>query len=163
MSENDSPRHTALSRISEFESALDEIISSAQHELRVFDTALGSAFNSSARTEALRRFLLASRRNRLRIVVHDTAHVVRTCPRLLELLRRFGGAISINETQPQAKGIYDPFTVADEQHSVRRFHFEAMRGLFAMNDPIEARALIERFEEIWEASSPAVSGTTLGL
>jgi hypothetical protein len=35
-----------------------------------------------------------------------------------------------------------------------------LRGL---DDPIGARALIERFEEIWEASSPAVSATTLGL
>lgn len=163
MSENNAPRHTPLTRTTEFDNALDELIASAQHELRVFDMALGSGFNSSTRIDAMRRFLLASRRNRLRMVVHDTAHIYRNCPRLLNLLRTFGGAISINETQPQAKLVYDPFTVADDQHSVRRFHFDTMRGLFAFNDPIEARALIDRFEEIWEASSPAVSGTTLGL
>jgi hypothetical protein len=71
--------------------------------------------------------------------------------------------VTIHETQQQAKGVYDPFVVADETHSVRRFHFEDLRGLLAKDDPIEASTLAERFEEIWEASTPAVTANTLGL
>lgn len=163
MSENTTPRHTTLSGVSEYERAQDEVIASAQHELRIFDTTLGTGFNSSARSEALRGFLLASRRNRVRIVIHEPDHLDRNCPRLLQLLRSFSHAISINESHPPAKLVYDPFTVADDQHFVRRFHFDEMRGLLAMDDPIGAASLIERFEELWEASSPAVTGTTLGL
>lgn len=164
MSENTAPRNSTLNGISEFERALDEVIQSAKHELRVFDTTLSKGFNSSLRTDALRNFLLASRRNRLRIVVHEPGHLDRNCPRLLQLLRgSVGHVISINETHPPAKLIYDPFTIADDQNFVRRFHFDEMRGLLAMGDPIGASSLIDRFEEIWEASSPAVTGTTLGL
>ena len=147
----------------DFEAYVDEVIALAQHELRVFDQRLEADFNSSARHDALRRFLLASRRNRLRIVVHDVASIERNCPRMMQLLRNFSHAMAIHQTQPQAKGVYDPFVIADEAHSVRRFHFDDLRGLFARNDPIEAHTLVERFEEIWEASTPAVSATTLGL
>jgi hypothetical protein len=38
-----------------------------------------------------------------------------------------------------------------------------MRGLMAVDDPLGTHPFIERFAEIWEASSPAVSATTLGL
>lgn len=148
---------------SEYEAYLDQVIEHAQHELRVFDQRLEVSFNSPARYEALRHFLLASRRNRLRMVVHDAARMERACPRMMHLLRDFGHAVVLHETQPQAKGIYDPFVVADELHAVRRFHFDDLRGLFTMNDPIEAHTLVERFEQIWEASAPTASATTLGL
>jgi hypothetical protein len=163
MNETRTPRQLPLASVSEFEDALDNVIALASRELRIFDTTLGRRFNSIARAEAIRSFLLASRRNRLRIVIHETTHLDRDCPRLMTLLRSFSHAISIHETQPQAKLVYDPFTIADELHYARRFHFDEMRGLCGMDDPIGARTLIDRFEEIWEASSPSVSATTLGL
>ncbi len=163
MSEATGPIHTALAGISDYEKSVDAVIERAQHEIRVFDHTLGSGFNSVQRHDALRRFLLASRQNRMRIVLHEPAHLDRNCPRLLTLLRAFSVAISINETRPEAKLVYDPFTIADDCHYAHRFHFEGMRGLCALDDPIGAHGLIERFEEIWEASSPSVNPTTLGL
>jgi len=163
MTAESSPVHRPLSGASEYEAALDEIIAKAVSTLRVFDHTLSTAYNLPRRHEALRRFLLASRRNVVRIVVHEPAHLDRNCPRLLALLRQFGHAIRIHETHPTAKSVYDPFAVADDRFFVHRFHFEELRGLSALDDPIGAHALIERFEEIWEASSPAVGATTLGL
>jgi hypothetical protein len=163
MADEDPPIHRPLSGSSEYDAELDAMIGKAASTLRIFDHTLSTAYNSPQRNESLRRFLLASRRNTLRIVVHDPAHLDRSCPRLLALLRQFGHAISIHETHPAAKSVYDPFAVADDRSFVRRFHFEEMRGLSGVNDPIGARSLIERFEEIWEASSAAVGPTTLGL
>ena len=163
MTAENSPVRRPLSGASEYEAALDEIIAKAGSTLRVFDHTLSTAYNSPRRHEALRRFLLASRRNVVRIVVHEPAHLDRNCPRLLALLRQSGHAIRIHETHPTAKSVYDPFAVADDRFFVHRFHFEELRGLSAFDDPIGAHALIERFEEIWEASSPAVGATTLGL
>jgi len=158
-----SPVQRPLDGVRDFEAAVDQVIGKATASLLVFDTTLSSAFNSPVRHDMLRTFLLASRRNALRIVVHDASHLDRNCPRLLMLLRQLGHAIHIHETHPVAKAIYDPFVVADDRHFARRFHFDETRGLFGQHDPIGARALIERFEEIWEASSPALSATTLGL
>jgi hypothetical protein len=158
-----SPVQTKFTSRAQYHEFADEVISLAQHDLRIFENRLDSSYNSPVRHEALQRFLRASRRNRLRIVVHDAGSIERTCPRMLQLLRLFGHAVTIHETQQQAKGVYDPFVVADEMHSVRLFHFDELRGLYAKDDPIEAHTLVERFEEIWEASTPSVSAATLGL
>ncbi len=163
MSEEPVPEKTNFRSKLQYDEFVNEIITLAKHELRIFEQELGSSYNASARHDALRQFLLASRRNQVRIVVHDAAKIDRFCPRMKQLLRAFGHSVTIHETQQQAKGVYDPFVVADEAHSVRRFHFDDLRGLFAKNDPIEASTLAERFEEIWEASTPAVTVNTLGL
>jgi hypothetical protein len=157
------PQHTRIFGSAEYEAAIDATLANASAKIRIFDQALGREYNSPARYDALRRFLLASRRNTLQIVVHDTATMDRNCPRILNLLRTYGHAISINETHPSAKLVYDPFVVVDDRCFVHRFHFDEMRGLAGMHDPIGTNTFIERFSEIWEASSPAVFATTLGL
>lgn len=163
MANEPTPKHTQIFGNAEYEAAIDAILANASAKIRIFDQALGREYNSPARSDALRRFLLASRRNTLQIVVHDTATMDRNCPRILNLLRTYGHAISINETHPTAKLVYDPFVVVDERCFVHRFHFDEMRGLAGMHDPIGTNTFIERFSEIWEASSPAVFATTLGL
>jgi hypothetical protein len=152
-----------LSGTKEYEEAVDRVIDSAVCTVRVFDNILSAGFNSAQRYAALRRLLLSSRRSALRIVVHEPRSLDRNCPRLLALLRQFGHLVQIHETHPAAKAVYDPFVIADERGYVRRFHFDQTPGTCAIEDPIGARALIDRFEEIWEASSPAVNATTLGL
>ena len=163
MSNDKSPTQIKFTGKTDYHNFVDEVIALAQNEIRIFDQQLEKAFNSPARQDALRAFLLANRRNRLRIVVHDAARIERDCPRMLELLRAFNHAMTIHETLPEAKNVYDLFVVADEMHSVRRFHFNDLRGLYARDDPIEAHTLVERFEEIWEASAPAAAPTTIGL
>jgi hypothetical protein len=163
MAEENAPRQAAIAGISELAGAVDEILLLAQRTVRIFDNELGREYNSSSRCEALRRLLLSNRRNRLLIVVHDSQSMDRNCPRLLNLLRIHAHAISIHETHQAAKAVYDPFVVVDDLHHVHRFHFEQPRGVPCTNDPTGTHPFIERFEEIWEASSPAVSATTLGL
>jgi hypothetical protein len=51
----------------------------------------------------------------------------------------------------------------DDCHYLHRFHFDGPRGVLALDDSAGALPLIERFAQIWEASAPAVSATTLGL
>jgi hypothetical protein len=163
MTNEPKPRHTQIFGNAEYETAIDTILQRATNKIRIFDYALGREYNSSKRSEMLRRFLLASRPNTLQIVVHDTGTLDRNCPRLFNLLRTYGHAIGINETHPSAKLVYDPFVIVDDRCFVHRFHFDEMRGLAGVDDPIGTHTFIERFSEIWEASSPAVFATTLGL
>jgi hypothetical protein len=113
--------------------------------------------------DLLHQFLRTSRRNHLQIVVHDARTIDQNCPRILNLLRLHSHAISIHETHSNAKSVYDPFTLVDDHSFVHRFHYDEARGLLALDDPIGIHALAERFDEIWEASSPTVSATTIGL
>jgi hypothetical protein len=163
VNDNVTPRHTRLEGTADFEAALDTVIGRATRQLRVFDRALGTRFDSARRHELLRRFVLANRANRLQIVLHDVDNVVRDCPRLLRLMRSHGSAISVRQTLPDAHGVYDPFAVADERDYVHRFHYDDTRSVLALDDPHGARQFVERFGEIVAASRPALAATTLGL
>jgi hypothetical protein len=163
MADNPAPQHTPIHGDSEYEAALNTILEMARKSVRIFENSLGRGYNSPRRFDLLRAFLLANPRHRLQIVAHDVQGVDRNCPRLLNLMRLHAHAISIHETNQAAKAVYDSFAIVDDLHYVHRFHFEEMRGLLALHDPIGTHTFIERFGEIWESSSPAVSATTLGL
>lgn len=152
-----------LSGNNAYEAAIDRVIGTALGRIRIFDRNLNRSYNAIARTEALRRFLLAGKANRIDIVVHDPGRIRAECPRLVALQRHFAHAISIHRTQSPARGVYDPFCIVDGSHYARRFHFDSPRGVLVLNDPEGAGLLVQRFAEIWEVSQPAVTGTTLGL
>ena len=145
------------------EQALDELIANAAHTVRIFDKNIGRGFNSPQRYELLRQLLLARRTNRVYIVLHETANIARDCPRLIMLLRQFSHAVSVHRTRPNARGVYDPFAIADDARFVHRFHYDDMRGVATVGDIAATGLLLKRYEEIWQASAPAVAATTIGL
>jgi len=154
---------TPLTGFRDYESAVDRVITMALGRIRIFDRRLCADYNATLRIDAMRTFLLANRANRISIVVHDAERIRVDCPRLVSLQRQFANAISIHRTLSLARGVYDPFCVADGSHYARRFHFDSMRGAIALNDAEGAAELVRRFDEIWEVSQAAVTATTLGL
>jgi hypothetical protein len=144
--------------------AIDEVVGAARRTLRIFDVSLSNrGFNSPARIEMLRRFLVAGRAHRLLIALHETDPLVRECPRLLTLLRQFPMSIEIHRTLAQARDAMDPFVVADDHSVWHQLHFEQPRAFVALHSAADAMPIAQRFDEIWELSEPAVSATTLGL
>lgn len=160
----DAPIYERFDTNQGFQAAVDRLLEQPGRELRVFDpdgTAL--RLNDPARVERLERFLLASRTRRLYLVVHNTDHLTRHCPRLLGLLRRFSHAVQINRTQEEIREVQDAFLLLDSLHYVRRPVAAMFRGSIGLGDENEGQALRGRFTEIWTASYPAVSSTTIGL
>ena len=147
----------------EYEALIDELIPQTQRFIRVFDRVLAPAWNTPARFETLRQFLLANRENRLLIVVHEAKPIEKEHPRMVELLRQFGTAVRIHETLSPAKHVYDPFVVFDANHYLHRFHYRYLRAAQGANDLIGARELLDRFGEIWDASMHSVSAGASGL
>lgn len=156
-------RYRRFEGMREFETLLDEMIPQTQSAIRVFDKSLSREYNALQRYEALRQFLLASRSNRLMIVLHETEPIERQCPRVIELARQFSSAVKIHQTLRPARHVYDPFVIFDATHYLHRFHFEHLRAAQGMNDVIGAQQLLDRFAEIWEASAPAISADKTGL
>ena len=157
------PGERKLSGLAEYDAALDELIANAAHTVRIFDRGIGRNFNSPQRQELLSRFLLANRTNRVKIVLHETGNIVRDCPRLMLLLKRFSHGLAIYQTLPAARRVYDPFAVADDTRFVHRFHYTDIRGEATVGDVAATALLIKRFDEIWQAAAPAVAATTIGL
>jgi hypothetical protein len=157
------PEHFKLDSRTAMEQAVDRILALARHRIAIFGKTFGTEWNAQARVDLVRAFCLASRRNQIRIVLHDPHPMYRNCPRLLQLLRQFSHVISIHETQYHAKNVYDPFVLVDERHYLHRFHYDAPNGLLALEDPHAASTLRDRFEELWASSEQAIPATTLGL
>lgn len=156
--------HTRLDGIVDYVAALDTLCKHAQHDLYLFEKNYdGLGFNSESRYVTLRNFLLANSSHRLFVLAHDTQYLSTRCPRMMMLLRQFGTSMFIYQTPKNLQYISEPFSVADNAHYVRRFHFDDSRGILGQNDPENARALKSRFMEMWTASHPAVSSTKLGL
>lgn len=144
--------------------AIDEVVEAARQTLRIFDFTLANrGFNAPGRAETLRRFLVASRTHRVLIALHDTDKLDRHCTRLLILLRQFPNSIEIHRTLGQAREAMDPFVIADDHSVWHQLHHEQPRAVVALHSPADAIPILQRFEEIWDLSEPAVSATTLGL
>jgi hypothetical protein len=147
-----------------FQAAVDRILEQPGRELRVFDPDLAALrLNDPQRIERLERFLQASRTRRIYIVVHNTDHVTRRCPRMMSLIARFSHAIQVHRTHEEIRELQDSFMVLDSMHYVRRPVAQFFRGAIGLGDEPEGLAMRGRFMEIWAASYPAVSGTTVGL
>jgi len=147
-----------------FQAAVERLLEQPGRELRVFDPD-GAALrlNDASRIGSLERFLLASRTRRLYMALHDSEHLTRRCPRMMALLARFAHAIQINRTHEEIRELQDAFLVLDAVHYVRRPVAAFFRGAMGLGDETDGLAMRSRFMEIWAASYPAVSGTTVGL
>lgn len=158
------PQHTHFEGMTDYVAALDSVCAAARRTLYIFEKNFEDiGFNSPARFDTLRSFLLADSGNRLHLLVHDPQYLTRRCPRMMDLLRQFGHSMAIHQTPKNLQHISDPFAVADHDCYVRRYHFDDSRGVLGQNDPEEARRLVSRFLEMWTTSHPCASGTTLGL
>jgi hypothetical protein len=160
-------RETAYERFDTqagYQGAIERLLGQPGRELRIFDPDLSSLrLNDPVRIEQLSRFLLASRTRRLYMVVHNPDHVTRQCPRMMALLARFSHAIQIHRTHEEIRELQDAFLVLDALHFVRRPVAQFFRGALGLGDQTEGLAMRGRFMEIWAASYPAVSATTVGL
>jgi hypothetical protein len=158
------PSYRPIAGIADSLAAIEEVVGAARNTLRIFDVSLSNrGFNSPARVDRLRELLVAGRSHRILIALHDTALLERENPRLLMLLRQFPMSIEIHRTVAQARNAQDPFVVADDHSVWHQHHHEQPRAIVALNSPADAQPILQRFDEIWEQSEPAVSATTLGL
>jgi hypothetical protein len=158
------PDYLRFSGEAEFQLAVDRLLEQAGRELRIFEPdAAALRLNSPARVAQLESFLRGSRTRRILLVVHETEHLTRRCPRMMDLLKRFNHAIQINRTHEEIRNLQDAFMVLDAGHYLRRPVAEQSRGAIGLHDETEALVMRSRFLEIWAASYPGVSSTTVGL
>jgi hypothetical protein len=158
------PEQLKLSSMADYIAALDKLCKMAEHNLYLFEKDYDRlGFNSEERYNTLRNFLLGSHVHKLYVLAHDTNYLLTRCPRMINLLHQFGTNMFIYQTPKNLHHISEPFSVADDEHLVRRFHFDDMRGIFTIQDAKNAHALKARFMEMWASSHPAPSSTRLGL
>lgn len=144
--------------------AIDALLAATRQELCVFDADLRSMdLERPGRSAMLERLLAARRDFRLRIVVHDPGPLERCSPRLFKLLQRHADRMEVRQTPKQLRHLADCFLLGDALHGVVRFHAQQPRGKCFLDDAEAAQPWHKRFDELWEAATPCISATRLGL
>lgn len=158
------PREAMLDTVTAQTAAIDELIDLARQRLQVFDIDLAQGgWNSALRADRLAAFLRRNRKARVEMIVHDPRWLEGSCPRLLALLKLHSHAITIYRTGPEARSAMDPLLIVDSRHFLHRFHIDQPRAALAIEQPVLARPLIMRFEQIWTTGEPGLSASVLGL
>ncbi len=151
---------------SEFDAQLAAAFDSAQREIWLADADFSRwPLNAPAIEEKLRQFLLASRANRLQVLVHNGDALAASAPRFVRLLGMFSHAIVCRQPAEQVAARFREeccFAIVDRARSVRRFHRDSPRGVAEFH-PNEVRPWVDQFSATWEDASPGLTATVLGL
>src|SRR3954463_14044335 len=93
-----------------FQSSVERLLAQPGRELRIFDPDGASLiFNDAAPNAQIDVLLNASRTRRIYMVIHQTDHLLRQCPRFLGLLARFSHAVQINRTPEHIRELQGAF------------------------------------------------------
>ena len=158
------PREVRLDTVAAQTAAIDELIGLAQHKLQVFDIDLSqTGWNTAVRADNLSAFLRRAVPARFELILHDTRWMESSCPRLLNLLKRYSSSITVYRTGPEARVAMDPLVIVDGKHFLHRFHMSQPRASLVIDNSQLAGPLVTRFEEIWATGEPGLAGTVLGL
>jgi len=147
-----------------YASAIDAVLTAVHQSVCVFDSDLmRMGLEQPARCEVLGQILAARHDSRLRIVLHDHRPLERGGPRLLKLLQRHADSMEVRQTPKQLRHLADCFLLGDARHGVVRFHAQQSRGKCFLDDANAAQPWQQRFDELWEAATPCLAATRLGL
>lgn len=159
-----SPAYTLLTSETAYRQACDTVMRMAETEILIFDRDLvAPRLGEKARIDALTAFLCAEGQRQIRIVVHDPEPMQRNAPRLMRLISRFSHAILVRRSPDTLRHLTDTHLLADQCHGVRRFHVDQPRSALVIDDPNYLAPWWERFEELWDVSSPCLTLNTTGL
>ena len=145
-----------------FQARLVEVLARARGSLDAFDPDFALFRLGAPDVDTLlRRFLHDG--GRLRLALHDPAHLERQAPRFLRLVRDYAHAVACRRTPASLRSLTDSFCIADDLHIVRRFHSDHLRGEAAFDAAQQTELSRLRFIGIWAESQPALQPSMTGL
>jgi hypothetical protein len=156
------PRVIRFDTRRELELQFRACVEAAQGALDLFDPDFSVYPLGTLEIDTLLRALLA-RGGRLRLALHDTAHIERNAPRFLRLLRDFSHLCECRQTPRGLRQLTDSFCIGDERDIVRRFHSDHFRGEASFGDAIAIDLPRHRFDAIWVESRITLQPTVAGL
>ena len=109
-------------------------------------------YSHSSVQEACTQFLLASPKNRLRILLRDVAKPVKLGHRLLNLAHRITSNLQIRKINPDHPGDESAYLLADDRGLLLRETPEHYAGYALYNDPGRVRQRQAQFDQAWDAS-----------
>lgn len=149
-------QHERLERFSQPQEARAHVLAllqQAQRSICLYSDDLEPwLYNHISIQQACTRFLLASPRARLRILVRDPGRAVKEGHRLLSLSRRLSSNLHIRKLNPDYPGEQLNYLIADDQGLLLRPEPDLPAGQVLYNDPARVRQHQARFDQVWDTS-----------
>lgn len=147
-----------------FADAALDVVGVARHELALVSVDLDRRlFGTEAFTQRLRGFILAHRRARLRVLVHDPAAAVRNSIRLVEFGRLLSSRVEFRALPDERRKLREEYLIADERALLYRSSPEQIEAKHYPDAPMVARSHLREFEALWNESTVAREMSVLGL
>ncbi len=158
-------RERGFDTYAEYRECLHGLLDAATRELVLFDQDLRECgLSTEVGVERLRALIDRSPLAPcLRMIVKDASNIERDCPRLLELIARYGHKMRIRVSAREHQAIENAFAVVDGHHVLMRFHADKPRGKLSIDDARLAAQCNAQFESIWDRSTGGPSGVPLGI
>lgn len=136
--------------------AVLDIVARARHEILLCTPVLDPAiYNTAAFGDGLAHFIALNARNHARIVVEDTESMLASCTRLVGFARRFSDLVLIRRLGESHHGMRQMFIVADNENCLLQQDVGVFNATLDFQSRRQAGPLVQRFEQIWDATDPA--------
>ena len=106
----------------------------------------------------------ANRNTEIRIIAQDTRVAANQGHYLIHLAQKLPTYVQIRTTvTPAHRNFRESWLIADNGAYLRLRHPERYEGYYELDNKLECRSYLERFNEIWEASEPDQNTRRLSL
>ena len=148
-----------ISSLEEMRAAVDAVAGGAQRLMSIYTPDLEpDLYDQNAFLEIVKRFVLARRFAKVRVLLSDSGRLLRDNNRFIAMGRRLTSCIDIRPAVVPAgqrtAGYPGAYLIADDRAIVYRVHLDRWDGVADLNNPPVARQYLDEFDEIWHASSP---------
>ena len=113
--------------------------------------------------DQLKRIGMASRRARVRVILHDATALTRQSHRLWTLMRRLPTYFEVRIPPQDYRSLPTAFLVADRVASIYQPNSEIYHGVAEFYDPIRAYALKRQFDRMWELAEQSPELRTMRI
>jgi hypothetical protein len=142
-----------IGSLEEMRAAVDAVAASAQRLMSIYTPDLEpDLYDQNGFLEIVKRFVLARRFAKVRVLLSDSGRVLRDNNRFIAMGRRLTSCIDIRPVIGAARPRASAYLIADDRAIVYRVHSDRWDGVADLNNPPIARQYLDEFDEIWHAS-----------
>jgi hypothetical protein len=143
-----------ISSLEEMRAAVDAVAASAQRLMSIYTPDLEpELYDQNGFLEIVKRFVLARRFAKVRVLLSDSGHLLRDNNRFIAMGRRLTSCIDIRPAVGASKQRACGYLIADDRAIVYRVHSDRWDGVADLNNPPVARQYLDEFDEIWHGSA----------
>jgi hypothetical protein len=143
-----------ISSLEEMRAAVDAVAASAQRLMSIYTADLEpDLYDQNAFLEIVKRFVLARRFAKVRVLIADSNRLLRDNNRFVAMGRRLTSCIDIRPVVGTIRQRAAGYVIADDRAIAYRVHADRWDGVADLNNPPVARQYLDEFDEIWHAST----------